>query len=159
MCFWIVLLDIPGLTDDLLKLDKVLYGLADKGTGKKQDIKITGASTLGSDEVDRMVKDAEQYADEDKKQREAVDVKNQVSYSTVIDKQVFNTRVLFIRRILYKCLLGSIGCFLASVVAVHRHAHLLASNTCRSPLASRLAYLRKPGTQPLATPHCLHAML
>ncbi|CAL5222361.1 g4715 [Coccomyxa viridis] len=49
----------------------------DKGTGKKQDIKITGASTLGSDEVDRMVKDAEQYADEDKKQREAVDVKNQ----------------------------------------------------------------------------------
>ena len=52
--------------------------LADKGTSKKQDIKITGASTLASDEVDRMVKDAEQYADEDKKQREAVDVKNQV---------------------------------------------------------------------------------
>ena len=40
--------------------------------------KITGASTLANDEVDRMVKDAEQYADEDKKQREAVDVKNQV---------------------------------------------------------------------------------
>ena len=54
---------------------------ADKGTGKKQDIKITGASTLGSDEVDRMVKDAEQYADEDKKRREAVDVKNQACYS------------------------------------------------------------------------------
>ena len=54
---------------------------ADKGTGKKQDIKITGASTLGSDEVDRMVKDAEQYADEDKKQREAVDVKNQARFS------------------------------------------------------------------------------
>lgn len=51
---------------------------ADKGTGKKQDIKITGASTLAGDEVDRMVKDAEQYADEDKKRREAVDVKNQV---------------------------------------------------------------------------------
>lgn len=56
--------------------------LADKGTGKKQDIKITGASTLASDEVDRMVKDAEQYADEDKKQREAVDVKNQVSFQS-----------------------------------------------------------------------------
>ena len=53
---------------------------ADKGTGKKQDIKITGASTLAGDEVDRMVKDAEQYADEDKKRREAVDVKNQVSF-------------------------------------------------------------------------------
>ena len=68
-----------------LKLERVVNGLADKGTGKKQDIKITGASTLGSDEVDRMVKDAEQYADEDKKQREAVDVKNQVSYSFVVD--------------------------------------------------------------------------
>ena len=53
---------------------------ADKGTQKKQDIKITGASTLAGDEVDRMVKDAEQYADEDKKRREAVDVKNQVCH-------------------------------------------------------------------------------
>ena len=64
--------------------ERVTCGHADKGTGKKQDIKITGASTLGSDEVDRMVKDAEQYADEDKKQREAVDVKNQVSCSSVL---------------------------------------------------------------------------
>lgn len=53
---------------------------ADKGTQKKQDIKITGASTLAGDEVDRMVKDAEQFADEDKKRREAVDVKNQVCH-------------------------------------------------------------------------------
>ena len=50
---------------------------ADKGTGKKQDIKITGASTLAGDEVDRMVKDAERFADEDKKKREAVDTRNQ----------------------------------------------------------------------------------
>ena len=50
---------------------------ADKGTQKKQDIKITGASTLAGDEVDRMVKDAERFAEEDKKKREAVDVKNQ----------------------------------------------------------------------------------
>ena len=50
---------------------------ADKGTGKKQDIKITGASTLAGDEVDRMVKDAEKFADEDKKKREAVDTRNQ----------------------------------------------------------------------------------
>lgn len=35
----------------------------DKGTGKKQDIKITGASTLPSDEVDRMVQDAEKNAE------------------------------------------------------------------------------------------------
>ena len=51
----------------------------DKGTGKKQDIKITGASTLGGDEVDRMVGEAEKYAEEDKARREAVDTKNQVS--------------------------------------------------------------------------------
>ena len=50
----------------------------DKGTGKKQDIKISGASTLSSDEIDRMVKDAESNADEDKKKRDAVDTRNQV---------------------------------------------------------------------------------
>lgn len=49
----------------------------DKGTGKKQDITITGASTLPKDEVDRMVKDAERYAEEDKERREAIDTKNQ----------------------------------------------------------------------------------
>ena len=48
----------------------------DKGTGKKQDIKITGASTLSSDEVDRMVAEAESFAAEDTKRREAVEVKN-----------------------------------------------------------------------------------
>jgi heat shock protein 1/8 len=48
----------------------------DKGTGKAQDIKITGASTLSSDDVDRMVKDAESFADEDKVKREAVDTRN-----------------------------------------------------------------------------------
>ena len=48
----------------------------DKGTGKAQDIKITGASTLSSDDVDRMVQDAEKFADEDKAKREAVDTRN-----------------------------------------------------------------------------------
>jgi len=48
----------------------------DKGTGKKQDIKITGASTLSSDEVDRMVADAEKFANEDKLKREQVEVRN-----------------------------------------------------------------------------------
>ncbi|OUS42001.1 heat shock protein 70 family [Ostreococcus tauri] len=48
----------------------------DKGTGKKQDIKITGASTLSSDEVERMVAEAESFAAEDSARREAVDVRN-----------------------------------------------------------------------------------
>lgn len=56
----------------------------DKGTGKKQDIKISGASTLSSDEVDRMVKDAETNAEEDKKKRDAVDTKNQVGCRHVV---------------------------------------------------------------------------
>ncbi|CAL9764544.1 stromal 70 kDa heat shock-related protein, chloroplastic [Musa acuminata AAA Group] len=49
----------------------------DKGTGKKQDITITGASTLPSDEVDRMVKEAEKFAKEDKEKRDDIDTKNQ----------------------------------------------------------------------------------
>lgn len=49
----------------------------DKGTGKKQDITITGASTLPKDEVEKMVQEAEKFAKEDKEKREAIDTKNQ----------------------------------------------------------------------------------
>jgi len=49
----------------------------DKGTGKEQSITITGASTLPSDEVERMVKESEQNASEDKERREKIDLKNQ----------------------------------------------------------------------------------
>ena len=49
----------------------------DKGTGKEQSITITGASTLPSDEVERMVKESEQNASEDKERRERIDLKNQ----------------------------------------------------------------------------------
>lgn len=49
----------------------------DKGTGKEQSITITGASTLPSDEVERMVKESEQNASEDKKRREKIDLRNQ----------------------------------------------------------------------------------
>merc|ERR1712139_394575 len=49
----------------------------DKGSGKKADIKITGASTLAKEDVERMVVEAESYAEEDQKKREAIDTKNQ----------------------------------------------------------------------------------
>ncbi len=49
----------------------------DRGTGKEQTISITGASTLPHDEVERMVKDAEQNAASDKDRREKIDLKNQ----------------------------------------------------------------------------------
>lgn len=48
----------------------------DKGSGKQQEIKITGASTLSKDDVERMVQDAERNAEADKKRREAVDARN-----------------------------------------------------------------------------------
>jgi molecular chaperone DnaK len=48
----------------------------DKGTGKEQKITITATSGLSKDEVDRMVKDAEAHAEEDKKRKEEVDTRN-----------------------------------------------------------------------------------
>ena len=49
----------------------------DKGTGKEQKIKIAVSSGLSDEEIDRMVKDAEANASEDKKRRELIDLKNQ----------------------------------------------------------------------------------
>ena len=49
----------------------------DKGTGKEQSITITGASTLPKQEVERLVKEAEQNSDLDKEKRQQVDLKNQ----------------------------------------------------------------------------------
>jgi len=48
----------------------------DKGTGKEQKITIQASSGLSKDEIERMKKDAEAHAEEDKKRREQVDVKN-----------------------------------------------------------------------------------
>jgi molecular chaperone DnaK len=49
----------------------------DKGTGKENTIKIQEGSGLSKDEIDRMIKDAEAHADEDRKRREEADVRNQ----------------------------------------------------------------------------------
>ncbi len=49
----------------------------DLGTGKEQNITITASSGLEKEEVEKMVKESEQHAEEDKKLREAVDAKNQ----------------------------------------------------------------------------------
>ncbi len=48
----------------------------DLGTGKQQQITISGSTALSDDEVDRMVKDAEQHAEEDAKHKEEVEVRN-----------------------------------------------------------------------------------
>jgi molecular chaperone DnaK len=55
----------------------VHVGAKDLGTGKTQSMTISGGSALPRDEVDRMMKEAEQYAEDDKKRRDEVEVKNQ----------------------------------------------------------------------------------
>ena len=49
----------------------------DLGTGKEQNITITSSTNMSKDDIDKAVKEAEQYAAEDKKRREAVDNKNE----------------------------------------------------------------------------------
>src|SRR5207249_2052440 len=49
----------------------------DLGTGKEQSMTITGGSALPKDDIERMVKDAEAHAEEDKKRREEAEVRNQ----------------------------------------------------------------------------------
>ncbi len=57
----------------------------DQASGREQSMTISGGSALSKDEIDRMVKEAEQYAEEDAKRREAIEVRNQADslvYST-----------------------------------------------------------------------------
>ncbi|BCW56326.1 molecular chaperone DnaK [Arthrobacter sp. FX8] len=61
----------------------------DKGTGKEQSMTITGGSSLSKEDIDRMVRDAEEHAAEDKARREATDTRNtaeQLAYS--VDKLI-----------------------------------------------------------------------
>ncbi|MBX6390036.1 MAG: molecular chaperone DnaK [Frankia sp.] len=57
----------------------------DLGTGKEQSMTITGGSALPKDEIDKMIREAEQYAEEDRHRREAAEIRNQgesLVYST-----------------------------------------------------------------------------
>src|SRR6202158_514625 len=57
----------------------------DKGTGKENTIRITGGSALPKDDIEKMVRDAEEYAEEDRRRREEAEVRNQADtlvYST-----------------------------------------------------------------------------
>lgn len=50
----------------------------DKATGKQQQIRITGSSNLDKDDIDRMVREAEQHAEEDRRRRETVELRNRL---------------------------------------------------------------------------------
>ena len=58
----------------------------DKGTGKENTIKIQEGSGLSQEEIDRMIKDAEEHADADKKRREELEIRNQA------ESMVYSTR-------------------------------------------------------------------
>ena len=63
----------------------VAVSAKDHASGREQSMTITGGSALGKDEIDRMVREAEQYAEEDAKRRQAVEARNQADglvYST-----------------------------------------------------------------------------
>jgi molecular chaperone DnaK len=57
----------------------------DKGTGKEQSIKIERSGSLNEEEIDRMVKDAEAHADEDKNQKDSIQARNE------LDTLIFST--------------------------------------------------------------------
>ena len=60
----------------------------DTATGKEQSMTVTGGSALSKDEIDRMIKEAESHADEDKKRREGVEARNEA------EQLVFRTEKL-----------------------------------------------------------------
>ncbi|PRZ03056.1 molecular chaperone DnaK [Isoptericola sp. CG 20/1183] len=65
----------------------------DRGTGTEQSMKITGGSALPQEDIDRMVKEAEEHAEEDKKRREEAETRNQAeSFAYSMEKQVADNR-------------------------------------------------------------------
>ena len=62
----------------------------DLGTGKQQQITISGSTALNDDEVDRMVKDAEAHAEEDKKRKEEVETRNNCDALVNATEQTLN---------------------------------------------------------------------
>ena len=68
----------------------------DMGTGKEQSIKITAPTKLSSDDIERMVNQAEKYAEEDKKKKEEVELANQANtlvYSTESSLKAYGDKV------------------------------------------------------------------
>ncbi|HKF84165.1 MAG TPA: molecular chaperone DnaK [Candidatus Limnocylindrales bacterium] len=62
----------------------------DRATGKEQQVRITASSMLSKDDVDKMVRDAESHADEDRKRREEVEVRNQAEQLTYQAERTLN---------------------------------------------------------------------
>ncbi|MBU1887740.1 MAG: molecular chaperone DnaK [Candidatus Omnitrophica bacterium] len=70
------------VTFDIDRDGIVHVGAKDLGTGKEQSMRITAPKKLSKEEIDKMVKEAEQFADQDKKKKEEIEVKNQADTLT-----------------------------------------------------------------------------
>ena len=124
----------------------------DLGTGKEQAIKITSSSGLSDSEVERMVQEAEQYADDDKNRRESAELRNQAEtllYSTekttgeIGDKlpEVDKEKITAVSEQLRKSLEGDDPEAIRSDIealtqASHKLAELLYSQSAASPPSS-----------------------
>jgi len=65
----------------------------DKGTGKEQAMTITGGSKIPKEDIERMVRDAEEHAAEDKKRREEAETRNQAeAFAYAMDKQIADNK-------------------------------------------------------------------
>jgi len=84
------------VTFDIDRNGIVHVNAKDLGTGKEQSIRITAPKKLSKEDIDKMVKDAEQYAEEDKKRKEEVEVRNQADtliYSTEKSLKDFGEKI------------------------------------------------------------------
>ena len=73
------------VTFDIDANGRVNVKAVDKGTGKQQSVTITSSTNLSDDQIDQAVKEAEKYAEEDKKRKELVDARNDA------DQMIFAT--------------------------------------------------------------------
>ena len=77
-----------GVPQIEVTFDIVHVSAKDLGTGKQQEISITASSNMSKEDIDKAVKEAEQFAEEDKKKRESVDLRNNA------DQMVYQTEKL-----------------------------------------------------------------
>jgi molecular chaperone DnaK len=84
------------VTFDIDRNGIVHVNAKDLGTGKEQSIRVTAPKKLSEEEIDKMVKEAEKYAEEDKKRKEEVEVRNQadtLAYSTEKSLKDFGEKI------------------------------------------------------------------
>ncbi len=78
------------LTFDIDANGIVNVSAKDKGTGKEQHITITSSTNMSKEDIDRAVRDAEKFAEEDKKLKEAVEVKNRAETMVIQSEKTLN---------------------------------------------------------------------